>query len=265
MMKKNAVNTIFKTHEVLNQSRSLMGYNMYLSDTALLRSMQHFGKSPNYDVLSNYGIKCGSEKIIETAILAEKNKPTLRQFDNFGRRIDVIDFHPAYHTLMKEGKEVGVANYGYCHEYEHGDSHIIRSALLYMQNQVDPGVCCPLVMTNAAIAVLKNVKGCEMYVQKLSVQSYDNRNIPIELKTSITAGMSMTEKQGGSDVRANTTQAIPCDPGKVGSGAEYLLTGHKVNYIYHLCTSILLQFTIYYYTLLYSGLLLLLCRIYSSH
>lgn len=224
-----------KTHDVINQSKLLLNYNMFKSDPALLRGLRAFGKGildgnriSCFNMLNSYGKECGSEGMIETANLAEKNRPILRQFDTFGNRIDVVDFHPSYHKLMDSGKSVGVASYGYNNESSKPDAHITRAALLYMQNQVEPGVCCPLVMTNAAIPVLRRVPGCEEYVKKLCHQSYDPRNVPMEEKLGVTAGMSMTEKQGGSDVRANTTIAIPADETAQGEGNGYYLTGHKV-------------------------------------
>jgi len=225
---------VFNTHEVFNQSTPLTNYNLFTSDPALLRGLKHFGNGLldgcnilSYNLLKSYGAKCGSSEMIEQANLAEKHRPQLRQFDTFGRRIDVVDFHPAYHHLMRHGREVGVASYGYNNEKRDPDSHSTRAALLYLQNQVDPGVCCPLVMTNAAIPVLRNVPGCEELVEKLCHQGYDPRDVPISEKISITAGMSMTEKQGGSDVRANTTMAIPVTAGRAGEGSPYRLTGHK--------------------------------------
>ena len=226
--------TAKKTHDIFNVSNSLKNYNMFKSDPAMIRGMESFGKGlldgnkiENYTMLSDFGDKCGSEKMIDIATLAEKNKPILKQFDTFGQRIDVVDFHPAYHTLMTQAKEDGVASYGYNNELSSPNAHLTRGALLYMQNQVEPGICCPIVMTNAAIPVLRRVPGLEKVVDKLCHQSYDSRDVPIEQKTGITAGMSMTEKQGGSDVRSNTTMATPMNPNKTGQGSEYVLNGHK--------------------------------------
>jgi putative acyl-CoA dehydrogenase len=136
----------------------------------------------------------------------------------------VIVYQNEYHKLMSTGLTAGVSGYGFATAAK--GSHMTRAGLLYMQNQLDPGHCCPLVMTTAAIIPLKK-HGFEDLVSKLSNFQYDPRNIPIEEKDAITAGMSMTEKQGGSDVRANTTIARPDDPTKTGNGSAYRLVGHK--------------------------------------
>ena len=223
-----------RTHEIFNQSKSFVNVNIYDSDPSIKRSIAAFTKndSSTIDMLHRHGKLCGSDHMIETGILAERNRPTLRQFDTFGHRIDVVDFHPSYHELMKLAKEVGTASYGYNNEASSEDSHVVRSALSYLQGQVDPGHGCPITMTNAAIPVLARIPGCEDLVKKLCHQSYDPRDVPMSEKISITAGMSMTEKQGGSDVRANTTMATPVDSSKKGQGNGYYLTGHKVSSIY---------------------------------
>jgi putative acyl-CoA dehydrogenase len=211
------------THEVFNQAKPLSNYNMFLSDPIL--STTEFLPANQRKIVEEYGQTCGSLEKSQHATLAEKNKPTLRQFDNYGRRIDVIDFHDSYHHLMRQGLSHGVSGYG--HRTEEKGSHITRAALLFMQNQLEPGHCCPLVMTTAAVMPLKKW-GRDDLVKKLLVFDYDPRNVPIEEKRAITAGMSMTEKQGGSDVRANTTLATPIDSSKTGNGQAYSLMGHKV-------------------------------------
>lgn len=178
-------------------------------------------------VLNNHGIHCGSSYMLQHSDLAEKNRPVLRQFDPYGRRIDIIDYHPSYHELMKYGLQVGSASYGYNNEKDDYNSHLTRAALIYMQNQLEPGHCCPIVMTSACVPVFSKLSFCEEWLKKCLVQDYDGSDKPIEEKNAITVGMSMTEKQGGSDVRANTTIAKPIDPSKIYPGAEYVLTGHK--------------------------------------
>jgi putative acyl-CoA dehydrogenase len=221
-----------RTHEILNVSREFVNVNIYEADPSIRRSVAAFTNSDpsTVELLHNHGALCGSRALIETGVLAERNRPVLRQFDTFGRRIDVVDFHPSYHELMSLAKEVGTASYGYVHENASPDSHVVRGVLSYLQGQVDPGHGCPITMTNAAIPVLSRIPGCADLVRKLRHQSYDPRDVPMSEKQSITAGMSMTEKQGGSDVRANTTMATPADGGKTGQGAGYYLTGHKVRY-----------------------------------
>jgi putative acyl-CoA dehydrogenase len=198
---------------------------MFLSDPIL--STTKFLPINQRKIVEEYGQACGSLENSHHANLAEKNKPTLKQFDSYGRRIDVIEFHDSYHHLMRQGLSSGVSGYG--HLIEEKGSHITRAALLFMQNQLEPGHCCPLVMTTAAVMPLKKW-GRDDLVKKLLALDYDPRNVPIEKKRAITAGMSMTEKQGGSDVRANTTLATPINANKLGNGQAYSLTGHKVSH-----------------------------------
>lgn len=222
-----------QTHQIKNQSKQLINFNVYESDKSLKRSVKNLTNEKNHQLIENYlfehGKICGSESMIEHGILAEKNIPLLKQFDVFGNRIDVIDFHPSYHILMKLAKERGMTSYGYNNEDKYEDSHVVRSMIGYIQGQMDQGHGCPITMTNAAIPVLKKLTNYFNlnYVNKLCHPSYDPRNVPIQEKLSITAGMSMTEKQGGSDVRSNTTIAIPNDNNKLGDGNIYFLTGHK--------------------------------------
>ena len=196
---------------------------MFKSDPVL--SSTQFIPDHYRQKLNEYGKLCGSAESVKHAILAERNKPVLQQFDVHGRRIDVIDFHESYHFLMSQGLKNGVSALGHADNTK--GSHIARAALIYMENQLEPGHCCPLVMTTAAVPPLKKWNMTDL-VDKLCTMNYDPRDVPMEEKTAITAGMSMTEKQGGSDVRANTTMARPALDGKTGHAEAYHLTGHKV-------------------------------------
>ena len=118
-----------------NQAKPFVDVDLLNSDPSLVRALKHFKVSdPDLKFLQEYGVKCTSERIQEAARLAEKNRPTLRQFDNYGNRVDVIDYHPAYHTLMANSLEAGVAGYGYNHQYT--GSFITRAALEYLNVQV---------------------------------------------------------------------------------------------------------------------------------
>ena len=140
------------THQVFNQSKPLKNFNFFQSDSSLLRAFKAYNiDSSQINHLNEFGVKCGSIKLFEAAERAERNIPKLKQFDSYGRRIDIIDYHPDYYKLMQHGIEGGASSYGYNNESLYG-SHISRAGLMYMENQLEPGHCCPIVMTSAAIA-----------------------------------------------------------------------------------------------------------------
>jgi putative acyl-CoA dehydrogenase len=227
---------LFTSHEVFNQSRPFVNVDLLQSDVPLISSLKSMsgGHDVNMDLLSSFGKASGAAEIMEASDLAEKNRPTLKQFDPFGRRVDIAEYHPTYHQLMSHGLSHGCAGYGF--RVAKPGSQLTRAALIYMENQLEAGHCCPIVMTAAGIPVLQKVAGInpwlKQFVEKIYAQKYDSRNVPIDQKEGVTLGMSMTEKQGGSDVRANTTLATPVEVGKVGIGAAYTLVGHKVSHFF---------------------------------
>ena len=243
--KENVYDTLDfnQTHEVFNQAEFLKDFNVYDSDPSLKRIIDanindNKSKEEATNILMNFGKNAGNEKYLSYAnnANADKNKPILKQFDSHGRRIDVVDYVPDYHYLMKHSLESGCAGFGYNKQKElTNSSHIIRSGLIYMANQLEPGHCCPVVMTAAAIPALDNIDRSlssspwnnNDLITKLMTPGYDHRDAPISEKNAITMGMSMTEKQGGSDVRANTTMATPIDSRDTGHGNSYYLKGHK--------------------------------------
>lgn len=230
------------THDVFNQARELKDIDIFRGDRALRRCLdsmttnfEGIDGTSHEEHLKSRGVIGGAGGIMHKANIAEVNVPTLRQFDNQGRRIDVVDYHDDYHYLMQDGIGGGTTNYGITNDWQNnGDAHLVRAGLMYMQNQVEAGHCCPLVMTSAAIPVLHALQGSStgtrdsadtnFWLDKLLSGQYDPANVPIEQKAGVTIGMSMTEKQGGSDVRANTTMATPL--GDTHSKA-YSLVGHK--------------------------------------
>eukprot|EP01033_Poteriospumella_lacustris_P003077 gene3077-2254_t len=220
------------SHEVFNQAKPFQNIDILRSDPALQGSLEYAeknGSKIDWKHLDAYSVKTGGAKLMDAADLAEKNRPVLRQFDNYGRRIDVAEYHQAYHDLMSHGIGHGTCGYGF--KVNTPGSQMMRASLIYMQNQLEPGHCCPLVMTAAGIPVLQRVASAspwlQSFVDKIFAFQYDPTNAPIEQKRGVTLGMSMTEKQGGSDVRANTTVATPIETGKTGIGAAYSLVGHK--------------------------------------
>jgi putative acyl-CoA dehydrogenase len=150
--------------------------------------------------------------------LANRFPPELRLFDRSGRRLDEVDFHPAYHALMRFGIEAGYPSVAWSGG---AGGHVAHAAMVYMLSQVEPGVCCPMTMTYAAVPALAAEPALSAaWVPRLLAARYDPASRPAAEKAGATIGMAMTEKQGGSDVRANTTRAEP-------DGEGWRLTGHK--------------------------------------
>jgi putative acyl-CoA dehydrogenase len=141
------------THRVFNQSQPFKNVDLFASDKPLQSVLEGVNQKYKIDVahVANHGKKSGSEQMMEYSELAEKNRPVLRQFDLYGRRIDVVDYHQSYHDLMQHGLSSGVSGYGF--KFPRAGSQVIRAALIYQENQLEPGHCCPLVMTAAGIPV----------------------------------------------------------------------------------------------------------------
>jgi putative acyl-CoA dehydrogenase len=211
------------THEVTNQPPPLEPCNLYDSDPALKDALVREGGKWAVDKVRAFGARLGTEEAFELGRLANAHPPELKLFDRYGHRIDEVEFHPAYHELMALSIENEVPTVAWTAE---AGGHVVHTALEYMLIQVEAGVCCPMAMTYASVPALRNQPdlAAEWEPQILS-KSYDKRCIPAAEKTGVTIGMAMTEKQGGSDVRTNTTRARPINGG--GPGGEYELVGHK--------------------------------------
>ncbi len=204
------------THEVYNQPQDRGDCDLWKSDPAL----QEFapGMGAQTDAISSYGKTLGQAALRETARDANRHPPKLTLFDRGGRRLDEVRFHPAYHQFM----EISVAAGYSAVAWEGGTGgHATHAAMVYLASQVEPGHCCPLTMTYASAPVLRGADGIatDWHTRALSRQ-YDPSVRPITQKHGATIGMAMTEKQGGSDVRANTTRAE-------ADGEVWRLTGHK--------------------------------------
>ena len=212
------------THEVFNQPVELAGYNLYASDAALKEAVKREGAAWANEGLEAFGARAGSADFLELGTLANKNPPELDTHDRYGRRVDLVRFHPSYHALMKASIEDGLHSSPWTDPGE--GAHVARAARTYMHTEVEAGHGCPITMTFAATACLK-LQGdlAEQWLPKIKARVYDPRNVPADEKQGVTIGMAMTEKQGGSDVRANTTRAIPV--GVEGPGKAYELVGHK--------------------------------------
>ncbi len=209
------------THDVFNQSQPFEDINLYLSDRAFAAAVRREGASAAEEQLVQLGAVVGSKEAAEWARLANEHPPVLRTHDGKGHRLDYVEYHPAYHVLMETSFAEGA------HRLDAVPAaNVTRAAKLYLCAQMEAGHCCPITMTNAALPVLKRQERVTApWLEKAGVTEYDRRFLPIEQKTSATFGMGMTEKQGGSDVRANTTRATP--EGQRGAGQSYTITGHK--------------------------------------
>ena len=206
------------THEVVNVSRELVDYNLYSQDTALQEAVRREGAAWADDSLVAFGKLAGSAAYITLGVLANRFPPELETHDRFGNRVDLVTFHPAYHALMKTAIEHGL------HSSPWTDpgpgAHVARAARSYMQGQIEAGHGCPITMTFAAVPSLRtDPQLAKLWEPRITARVYDAR------KQGLTIGMAMTEKQGGSDVRANSTVAYPI--GAEGPREEYELVGHK--------------------------------------
>jgi len=210
----------YPTHEVINQPTALEGHNAFTFDAALSEALAREGATWAADSLEELGELAGSPEAIEWGRLANGNPPILHTHDRFGHRLDRIDFHPAYHQLMEVAVGAGL-NAAPWADGRPG-SHVARAAKFIVWTSVEPGHLCPMSMTYAVMATLQEEPGLAAeWLPRLASAEYDPSFTPVTRKRGATAGMALTEKQGGSDVRANTTVAVPD-----GEGA-YLLTGHK--------------------------------------
>jgi putative acyl-CoA dehydrogenase len=214
----------YKTHTVFNQPPPLEGVDVFASNTALVEATQREGADWVLERASELGRLIGGEPQQQWGRLANENKPVLRTHDRFGNRIDEVEFHPAWHKLMTLGVEHELHSLPWTSDRPF--AHTARAALYMTAMQAEAGFCCPITMTFAAIPALRaQPELAAEWEPLLTATSYDPRLIPASEKGSAIAGMAMTEKQGGSDVRANTTVARALNGG--GAGAEYELHGHK--------------------------------------
>ncbi len=207
------------THEVTNMPPHIGDQDLWASDMALQEGIAREGGLWAKTRLADFGKQAGQEAVFELADQANRFSPELKAFDRYGMRINQVSFHPAYHGLQDIAVSNGLPNFAW--NNAKSGAHVAHAALNYMFNQAEGGVVCPMAMTYAAIPALKTTPAvANEWLPKLLSTKYDRRDIPLAEKTGAQVGMFMTEKQGGSDVRSNTTQAV-----KDGDG--YLLTGHK--------------------------------------
>jgi putative acyl-CoA dehydrogenase len=217
--------TQFETHEVLNQPGNLADYNAYSADTPLIEAVRVFQADWAQDHLARTGACVGSEKVQTLARQANRHLPELKTHDRFGNRVDVVEFHPAYHQLMELIYSSQAHSFAWANQ--RAGAHVARGVLSYLWNQAENGICCPMGMTFASIPALRHDQTLlREWEERILAPIYDPRPVHAKEKSGVTVGMAMTEKQGGSDLRATMTTAAPASR-RAGSGAPYLLTGHK--------------------------------------
>ncbi|NGO74920.1 DNA alkylation response protein [Streptomyces sp. YC504] len=209
-------------HTVTNQAEPLVGYDVFAADRALAEGVErHLPEGLRTSVreeLSELGRAAGSTQAQEWGVQADRNPPRLHTHDRYGYRIDEVEFHPAWHRLLAKGVGAGLTE---AWAREHG--HVRRAAGFLVWTQVEPGHGCPLSMTHAAVPALRTDPALAAeWEPKLTSLVYDQGLRPVAQKAGALVGMGMTEKQGGSDVRANTTRAKA-----LAEDGTYALTGHK--------------------------------------
>jgi putative acyl-CoA dehydrogenase len=209
-----------------NQSPPFVDVNLFTSDRSLRDAVAREGAAWAAPDLEIFGGVTGSAAAIALGHEANAHPPELQNFDAQGRRIDRVTFHPAYHEVMAISTAQGLN----CSTWEHlltggapkAGAHVARAAGSYMATQMEPGHCCPITMTHASVAALRHAPGLAGgWLPMILRRAYDPEPQPADAKNAVTVGMGMTERQGGTDVRANTTRAEPCSDGC------YAITGHK--------------------------------------
>jgi putative acyl-CoA dehydrogenase len=215
--------TSFQTHDVLNQSPPFVDVDLFTLDTALAEAVVVNGAVAAAKELSDFGRHWGSAAMADRGRLANENTPKLRTFDSKGNRRDEVEFHPAYHDLMAHSARAGLHNstWGADGRPAGAPSEVVRAAKFYIAAGIETGHLCPITMTRASVAALAVQPDLlKKTMPVIGTRAYDPAFAPWPTKRGMTLGMGMTEKQGGTDVRSNTTHA-----GR--DGDAYRITGHK--------------------------------------
>lgn len=228
-----AIPAPFITHEVTNQAPPLSGTNLFRSDRALHEAVMREGAGAYATMLADQGAELGSLEVMEHGRLANLHPPVLRSFDRFGHRLDEVEFHPSYHAMMALAMRHGIHSAPWA-EPRPG-AHVARAAGAFMHVQAEPGTQCPITMTYGAVPALAAAPAiAATWLPKIYARQYDPVLRPVADKRAVTIGMGMTEKQGGSDVRANTTRAEPLADG------SYRIIGHKWFFSAPMCDAFLI-------------------------
>ena len=224
------------THEVFNQPQPLVDYNLFTSNRPLLDALKFNAPALDHAVLARLGAKLGSADMQFHARLANIHTPQLHSHDRFGRRIDQVEFHPSYHALMQLATEFGL--HGTPWAGEGASPHVERAAGFMLFTELEPSILCPVSMTYAVTPALRNNPAIYAdWGSKITSRAYDPALKLWRDKSGLTMGMGMTEKQGGSDVRANTTRAESV--GHDSWGQRHVITGHKWFFSAPMCDAFL--------------------------
>src|SRR2546429_2284080 len=224
------------TDDVANQSSELVDYNLFTTNPALVEALAREGSAADHDRLAALGGRLGTAEMFLLGDAANRNTPVLKIFDRFGRRRDEVEFHPAWHELMRRLVLEGLHT-GPWAEPRPG-AHVARAAGYMLWAEIENGTQCPATMTYGAVPALAHQpQDSAAWRPLLLSRQYAPRFVPTADKQGALMGMGMTEKQGGSDVRSNTTRAVPA--GARGPGREYRLTGHKWFFSAPMCDAFL--------------------------
>ena len=224
MIPRNPIASL-PTHDVFNTPPPIGDQDLWGGDKRLRHWVGVMGGAWASDQLAALGEAAGRDEVFHLSEQANRHGPELRAYDRHGMRLNAVEFHPAYHDLMDLAIRHRLHNFAWAEA--RAGSHVAHAALTYMFSQAEGGVMCPMAMAYSVMPSLATTPELEaVWRPRLLSGAYDRRDIPAEEKSGALIGMFMTEKQGGSDVRANSTRAAPMGA-EEGVGAGYLLTGHK--------------------------------------
>jgi putative acyl-CoA dehydrogenase len=222
--------------ESSNHPADLVDYNLFTSNAALIDALAREGVSASHEHLQQSGARLGTRRMFELGDAANRNPPVLRAFDRFGHRRDEVEFHPAWHELMRLQIAEGLHTSPWANPGP--TAHVTRAAAYMLWAEIENGTQCPATMTYGAVpALARQADQFAEWLPKLLSREYDERLLPIAQKHGALMGMGMTEKQGGSDVRSNSTRAEPV--ASTGPGSDYRLTGHKWFFSAPMCDAFL--------------------------
>ena len=228
------------THDVLNQSTALVDYNLLAGNRPLLAALKFNAPNLNIAELIQLGHILGMAEMQSHARLANVHPPQLHSHDRSGHRVDQVEFHPSYHALMDTAMGAGLHGAPWAESISqlNAHAHVKRAAGFMLFTELEPSILCPISMTYAVTPALRgNAAIAAVWLPKLASRTYDARFLALANKNGVTMGMGMTEKQGGSDVRANTTQAT--FEGDDAWGKRYALVGHKWFFSAPMCDAFL--------------------------